>query len=119
MNRALSMRPCVFTGLISYSLYLWHWPILVFGRYYLVRDFTLPEKLAASALMVAAATASWRYVELPFRTKRAPPRRNRVTALRGVGALAGIAALFLAAHGFPGRLNPQAALINEFDRRDI
>jgi peptidoglycan/LPS O-acetylase OafA/YrhL len=37
-GKALSWRPVVFVGLISYSLYLWHWPVLVLARYLRVSE---------------------------------------------------------------------------------
>jgi len=112
MNRLLTLRPVVFVGLISYSLYLWHWPIIVFGQYYLVREFNLPEIIAALALMFAAATASWRFVERPFRSSKMPIRTVRYVALAGVVVLAAAAATLLSARGFPGRLSAEAAVIN-------
>src|SRR5216683_613406 len=72
MNRALTVRPLVFIGLISYSLYLWHWPIIVFAKYYLVRDLSAVESLGALALMFACATVSWGLIERPFRNKTIP-----------------------------------------------
>ena len=39
----LSAQPLVFVGLISYSLYLWHWPILVFSRYFSAGELSRPE----------------------------------------------------------------------------
>ena len=38
INRALALPPLVFIGLISYSLYLWHWPVIVFSKHYLIRE---------------------------------------------------------------------------------
>lgn len=113
VNRALAARPFVLVGLISYSLYLWHWPIIVFGQYYLVRDFTLPEKFAAAVLTAAAAASSWRFVERPFRRKHMPVRTSRIAAASGGIAFAAFALALLALQGAPGRLNREAAVINE------
>ncbi len=63
--RMLAMKPFVGLGLISYSVYLWHWPIIVFSRIIfaetLVRDLTI---VMASLFL---GWLSWRYVERPFR----------------------------------------------------
>jgi hypothetical protein len=113
VNRILELRPVVFVGLISYSLYLWHWPIIVFGQYYLVRAFTLPEIVAALVLMTACAIATWRFVERPFRSKGIPIERVRFAAGLGVVCLAIAAAALLAAWGLPSRLNAEASVINQ------
>lgn len=62
----LSFRPMVWVGLISYSLYLWHWPIMAYLRYaYVPIDVTVGT--GAFLLMLALAWLSYRFVELPFR----------------------------------------------------
>lgn len=73
--------PAVFAGKISYSLYLTHWPIIVFAKYYLLRDLTAAETLAAFAASVATALLLYRYVERPFRFQEA---RNNYLAPRKV-----------------------------------
>jgi peptidoglycan/LPS O-acetylase OafA/YrhL len=113
VNRVLRLRPLVFVGLISYSLYLWHWPIIVFGQYYLVREFRLSEIVAALGLMTACAIGSWRFIESPFRSRKLPIQTVRYAAGAGVLALAAAAAALLWSHGLPGRLNAEAAAINE------
>lgn len=71
VTQLLSARPIVFFGLISYSLYLWHWPILVWFRYQDIELAALTNMLIFG-LMVLCAWVSWRFVEVPFRT--ATPR---------------------------------------------
>lgn len=66
-NKFFSGRFWVFTGKISYSLYLWHWPIIVFGQYYLMRDFMFHEKIIAVIFCFFIAALSWKFIEQPFR----------------------------------------------------
>ncbi len=109
--RLLQLRPVVFVGLISYSLYLWHWPLLVFARYYGLGELGLAARIVVVACAIGAATASWWFVERPFRTRRLLTRRP---ALFGACAVAGLAVCVCGgavalAQGFPGRLAPAAA----------
>lgn len=89
--RGLSLRPAVAVGLISYSLYLWHQPVLVFGRIGAGGELTLPATLALVALMAGLSAASWRFVEQPVRHASRPVllRALAVSALvAGLGVLA-------------------------------
>jgi peptidoglycan/LPS O-acetylase OafA/YrhL len=105
---ALSARPVVLTGLVSYSLYLWHWPLLTLGRYYAIRDLTVLEASLLLTLAVVAAVASWRYVERPFRGKSGLLERRRLftaaATLMGVAVVASTAAIV--AEGWPARSDP-------------
>ncbi|WP_424683039.1 acyltransferase family protein [Frateuria sp. YIM B11624] len=115
VSRLLSLRPVVFIGLVSYSLYLWHWPVIVFVRLYLVRA---PDA-AGQALMIAASFAlavlSWRYVEAPFRTKKLFARTTPM-----LGAAASTLAILLCtglalwmSRGLPQR--PFASAVTDVD----
>jgi peptidoglycan/LPS O-acetylase OafA/YrhL len=112
VNRALGFRPLVFVGLISYSLYLWHWPVIVYGQYFLVRDFNAIQMAAALAVMSACAIASWHFIEKPFRGKSTPIRTVRYVAGVTVILLALSAFAVLRLQGFPERLNARAGVIN-------
>jgi peptidoglycan/LPS O-acetylase OafA/YrhL len=93
--RLLGTRPLVFIGQISYSLYLWHWPIIAFWRVKPTHLLDWHDGLAILALSFAAATLSWRFVERPFRGTSSVVGRRAVFA--GAGALA--AALIVAGFG--------------------
>lgn len=89
LNRALSTAPMVGIGLISYSLYLWHWPLLSFGAYIAIRPLLPVEAAAIVALAFATAWLSYRFVERPFRR---PMNRVPLTPLfGGVAALLAVA----------------------------
>jgi peptidoglycan/LPS O-acetylase OafA/YrhL len=87
----LRLPPVRFLGKISYSLYLWHWPMLILGGLYLNGQLWQPlsqgQALGLAALSIPVATASWLLVEEPFRRGFIPlPRPSRVVAL-GVGVM--------------------------------
>lgn len=71
VSHLLSARPLVWIGLISYSLYLWHWPLLAFPEIVLQRALATDELLVSIVAALAISTLSWRYVEQPF---RGPPK---------------------------------------------
>jgi peptidoglycan/LPS O-acetylase OafA/YrhL len=67
---ALSLRPLTFVGAISYSLYLWHWPITVFQTNYTFLFEGLSHgatKILIIAVSMVIAVLSWKFVEQPFR----------------------------------------------------
>jgi hypothetical protein len=113
LTQALSTTMMVWVGLISYSLYLWHWPILVFAWYYLVRDSLSPlESLIAVALIFGLAGLSWRFVEHPFRDRSMKIKRVLVWVGCGCSAVAIAAGAVLAWSGFPSRFSADAARID-------
>lgn len=112
INRMLAIRPLVFVGLISYSLYLWHWPVIVFSQYYLVRDLHPGEMVVANVAMTSCAVLSWRYVERPFRSKSIPARSVCTAAGSGAAMLAAVAGALIWSNGLPSRMSGEAAAIN-------
>jgi peptidoglycan/LPS O-acetylase OafA/YrhL len=74
----LASRPMVWTGLISYPLYLWHWPILCFGIIILGTP-SITYRLAALAASVVLAWLTYHFVELPIRHGKTRPQTRRVT----------------------------------------
>lgn len=109
-GRMLSMRPLVLLGLISYALYLWHWPLLVLARYYLLRDPSPGEAAAVIVVAVAVSVVSYRLVEQPVRRRTVlAPRGWLMVAAVGVLALCvGFGTAARETGGFPQRLDAQA-----------
>jgi peptidoglycan/LPS O-acetylase OafA/YrhL len=135
--RALALRPVVFIGLISYSLYLWHWPIIIMVQFALLftQTMVMPDwfvDLTSSghlgryvilfevAASFALATLSWRFVERPFRIGRLRLSGKPLFALTGAVMLITIAfstsAIF--AKGFEGRFSPALSQL-DYHRGDV
>jgi peptidoglycan/LPS O-acetylase OafA/YrhL len=118
-GRLLSARPAVFIGLISYSLYLWHWPILVFQHsdsFLLPRDYGTGGKVALVAIALMVAYLSWKFIETPFRKATRPAPKYAVFA----GAAAAMASLAMVAwfgtmlNGIPGRFSDRVVSIGSY-----
>ncbi|HET7104543.1 MAG TPA: acyltransferase family protein [Terracidiphilus sp.] len=110
-GRLLSVRPLVWVGLISYSLYLWHWPILVFGRIFGHGVLTPAQRIACFVLTFIVSWLSWRYVEVPFRSPRVIRGQPRAwvtsgLALTAIFTMAGF--FFYRSSGLPQR-SPEVA----------
>ncbi|UXD69405.1 acyltransferase [Sphingobacterium faecium] len=70
LNQIIANKKIAYIGEISYSIYLWHWPIMAFYRYYNERyEFTLAETLLVVALTITASLISYYLIEKPFRRK--------------------------------------------------
>lgn len=107
VNRLILCHPIlVWTGLISYPLYLWHWVLLSFLR---IEKLGAPSPLAriiAVTLSFVLAWLTFRYFERPVRTSRASTRRGiGITLLAILAFEAGIGLLIYAGRGFPGRFS--------------
>lgn len=103
----LSRRPFVLTGLVSYSLYLWHWPLLAFARYYRLGALGVLDTLVVLTVATAAAILSWRYVERPFRGKSGLMNRRQLFAVTAAAMVAatGFGLATMASGGFPVRVD--------------
>jgi hypothetical protein len=106
--KLLASAPMVYVGRISYSLYLWHWPVLGATRT-LVSNHNDSHIALAIALSVALAALSYRFVEQPIRTRRKLARGHHMALLlASTSAVAGVVALAgWNANGWPGRFPPQ------------
>ncbi len=70
VQRLLSLSPLVFVGKLSYSLYLWHWPLLSIARYAADGELALTAKIAVLLITIVAAYLSYVWVERPIHSRR-------------------------------------------------
>jgi peptidoglycan/LPS O-acetylase OafA/YrhL len=104
VGRLLGLRPLVFIGKISYSLYLWHWPLIIFGKYYVIRPLTGFETILIFALIFLLSILSWRYIETPFRSKEFIQTKQLFTYAGAAMALICVTGFIVySKEGFPSR----------------
>ncbi len=110
IGQFLSFPLFVGIGLISYSLYLWHWPILVLTRQYL--DIELSSQLTALLIAISFGVAylSYCFIETPFRRKQICAGRTSmlVVGLGAIGILALLSILIVKNEGFVNRAPVEA-----------
>ena len=104
----LASPPLVWIGLISYPLYLWHWPLLVFFGIIKFAPLTLLERGLIVGLSFALAWFTYRFVEIPFRFGR--PNLLKIPSLCSVMVLVAVAgAVVVEGRGFDFRLRRKSA----------
>jgi hypothetical protein len=108
----------VFVGLISYSLYLWHWPLIVFQRTdaIFLTESSASAKLILITLAFGLAFLSWRLVETPFRNLAKQTSKSAIfgataAAMASTIGLCGTVILF---SGAPFRFPPRVVEIGSF-----
>ena len=121
VGKLLALRPVVFIGLISYSLYLWHWPVLVFAKYWAIDPLSQSQRLLLLLASLILAVISWKFVETPFRQRVVLKTRSQVFTFAGVtgmvSLLAGLA--IFKSQGVPSRLPAEALRHLNGERRCI
>jgi hypothetical protein len=123
VSRLLALRPLVLTGKISYSLYLVHWPVLVFGKRLFPHSPPTSFALGVALISLALAALSYRLVEQPFRRNGGRP----VVSVLGAAAASIAAVVVLGAwtvqqSGFAGSSDdPRARMLAylHFDPRPL
>src|SRR5262249_38350457 len=89
LNKLLTSAPIVTTGKISYSWYLWHWPLLVIARAQDLGERNLLRDTIIAGLSYVIAFLSTRYLETPIRQQRVAPFATATgSVLTGLGAIA-------------------------------
>lgn len=101
----------VLVGDMSYSLYLWHWPVLVFARRYVGDELTVVHFVIVIVTTFIASYLSYRFVETPFLQK---PYRRHQTLIAGilmVALFASTGAAISMLNGLPGRFSSQVLAV--------
>ncbi len=93
MYKLLSAKPVVYTGKISYSLYMWHWPVWVFAVFFAIEPLGLSTKLLLIVFVFLLSALSYRFIEQPFRTNQAAAKPYLPWAILGSSALLMVCAL--------------------------
>ena len=90
MAKWLGAPPLAALGRLSYSLYLWHWPVLVLARYGQGPNASVSTRLVALGLALLLSFLSWRYIERPFIARIRLPTRRGLMAGAALAVVAGL-----------------------------
>lgn len=120
-TRMLSLRPIRYVGAISYSWYLWHWPLIVLVKF---RTDLHPGPAAIAGMLAGSfvlAVLSYHFVEQPFRRRKVGADRNRLFGMAAVAMAATIAigGVGMFKHGIPHRFDPQTVKLDAARRPPI
>ena len=113
VNNLISNKLFVFIGLVSYSLYLWHWPMIVYFNY-TGTELEFFGKLGLVALAIGVAYLSYRFVETPFRFYKGTDKAVVIKAYAIPSVvLIGLSSLVVLYNGFPSRYSEEIAKMDK------
>ncbi|MBU6950604.1 acyltransferase family protein [Hahella sp. HN01] len=113
VSRLLSLSPVNFIGKISYSLYLFHWPVLVFLKLYIITPITDLHLAFYFALVFSLSYLNWRYIETPFRKKKLLSKRTPtlITSAATLSLFSIISFITITSQGLPSRVDEKISVI--------
>lgn len=114
-HQILNFRPLVFTGKISYSLYLWHWPVYCLASYINNGELGVWQTAFCLILSFVMGYLSWLWVEVPFRKRFYWIKHTALTYAFFVAAsclLVFVGILIYVNKGFPARFPENEKLLN-------
>lgn len=116
VHKFLSLKFVVGIGLISYSAYLWHQPLLAFARHRLLGDVSDLILIALCITSLVMAWFSWRFVEKPFRDKKIITQKKIfLLSLVCIGVFCSIGLSMHLKNGYGDRVNFTEELANSFE----
>ena len=108
----LAMRPMVYLGRISYSFYLWHWPLLVFARFRSPEPLPVSVSLCLIFVSALLAAASYHLVERPLRGPRPIRWRAPAALAMSIGLLA-LCGFGLSMRGYAQRFDAATVALDD------
>jgi len=102
-NKIFNLNILIFIGLISYSLYLWHWPIAAFLKYISVDKLSNIHTILGICLTFLLSFYSWKYIERPFAVHKTKSKNIVKNILISHVLLVSISLIILSAKNFPSK----------------
>lgn len=119
-HRILRIPVIVFVGQVSYSFYLWHWPIFAFARHHHGAQIPVETRCVLVLLSFVIAIASWRLIENPVRNKQVLATRKGIFGAAGVAMLALLfgGTMIYSRGGFDDRMSDAVLAFEETGKPD-
>ena len=120
VNKILSAQPLVGIGLISYSVYLWHQPLLAFSRIIKSNSLSNTETIIILFFSIFLGYLSWKFIEAPFRNRNILFTRTifKYTLLSSI-FLVCIGSIIISNNGFPSRYSSDEIKLVEPKKFDL
>jgi peptidoglycan/LPS O-acetylase OafA/YrhL len=110
----LTLKPVLFIGKISYSVYLWHWPIVVYYRIYInERSFNLIEIFSLIVASLVVGAISWKFIEERYRYVTISPKQTYSLALKSTFAAIVLSCCVYFTQGFSARVAHELTAISD------